>query len=179
MSKNKPAKSATAKPTTDATPAADAAPAKKKRKPADPNKVKLPWAQRQLKPVGKLIRIATKLAARLHKHSAPGVHATMADDALACLTAIEASLNTPEAQGFKPAVRGKVTEGSIITVKSDAESRGAAVFTRLDPKTGAPYLNPDVFDGGTVLGDDRTMWFVGCVDGQNRLISKKLVQLAG
>ncbi len=166
--KNKPA---AAEPTTDA-------PAKKKRKPADPNKVKLPWAQRQTKLTSRLIKILGRLAGRLKKHTASGVDASLADDALACVTAIDTALTSEAVQTYKPAVRGKVGDGATIKVKSDPESLAAPVFTRIDPRTGAPYLNPALFTGAVVIGDERTAWMVSCADGATRLISKKLVELA-
>jgi hypothetical protein len=192
MSKNKnkpatkpteptPAAAALATEPTPAALATDTAPAKPKpkRKPADPNKIKLPWAQHQLRRVAKATKIVGKLAKSLKKHNAPGTDAQVAIDTLECLAAIGLALQSPEAVAYKAPVRvKKVTIGSTILVKGDVETRAAAVFTRLNPATGAPYLLPEAFTGATVIGDERTAWMVTCADGSVKLIGKKYVEIS-
>lgn len=184
MSKNKSTKSKSASPVetgireTSVAEAMNTA-AKKPRKPADPNKVKLPWAQRQLKRTGKLLKQLHKLHTIVEKHgSAAGISSDLTLESMTRVAQLHADLQTETAQGYKPTVRSKLGEGSVIRIKSDAESRNAPVFTRLNKATGKPYLNPSDYDNAVIVGDDRTYWMVERTDGSTGAIAKNLVELA-
>lgn len=162
-----------------AVPSADAKPAKKPRKADDPNKVKLPWNEWQLKRLARIMKLTTRLAKILMNANVPSVPAGKIADAGECFKSLLEDLTSPEAVAYKPKVqRGKPQIGSVIAVKNDEETMAAAVFTRIDPKTSKPYLFADMFTNAVVIGDERTAWMVQCFDGAVRLISKKLVALA-
>ena len=145
---------------------------KKEKKDGTKERKKTPWKARQILRLERALKALTKLSGVLTAAKAPNVEATLASNALAAVSTLNAQVVMlpgdwkPE-RGHNPPTKTKLGIGSVIQVKADLNRDEIKMFK---------HISADIYAGASVVEDLKNEWLVMCVDGVKRVLKKKWAQ---